>query len=328
MLSELKFATGLHLFGNTLDRYVGGGYKTNKTLDKMFSDAASVKEIKGVELIANWNINDSNINEVKSLCETHHLDVASIIVDIFTQAKWANGSFAAKNSAVRGEAIEEVKKYMDIAAELGCELLNLWFAHDGYDYCFQSNYFDAWNYLISGIEECANYRDDIKLSIEYKIKEPRTHIHVGTVGKVLLMLTEINKQNVGVTFDGGHALNAYENMAESVALCKRFGDKLFHVHVNDNYRSWDDDMLVGSVHTQEYLELFYWLHKVDYKGWCSLDMFPYREDGVKSAYESIEWLKVLMGAVKNVPEKEIEEVIAGGDAVNAVALMRKMIFNK
>jgi xylose isomerase len=85
-------------------------------------------------------------------------------------------------------------------------------------------------------------------------------------------------------------------------------------------------MLVGSVHVQEYLELLYWLKKVDYKGWYSLDVFPYREDGIRSADESIEWLKALIGAVESVDGAEIESVIQKGDATEALALMRKMVF--
>ena len=37
---------------------------------------------------------------------------------------------------------------------------------------------------------------------------------------------------------------------------KQNGDKLFHVHMNDNYRLWDDDMMVRFVHFIEYLEFF------------------------------------------------------------------------
>ena len=89
-------------------------------------------------------------------------------------------------------------------------------------------------------------------------------------------------------------------MAETIALCKLFDGKLFHLHLNDNCRVWDDDMMVGSVHLQEYLELLYWVKKVGYTGWYSLDVFPYREDGIKSADESIEWLKTMIKAVGRI----------------------------
>ena len=85
-------------------------------------------------------------------------------------------------------------------------------------------------------------------------------------------------------------------------------------------------MMVGSVHLQEYLELIYWLKRTDYSGWCSLDLFPYREDGIGSAQESINWVKEMIKAVDSVDNKEIEKIINEGDAVKSLALLRKMIF--
>ncbi len=326
MKKEIRFSSGLHLYGNTMDRFVGGGYKANRTIDQMFADAATVKDLEGVELVANWHINENNVNQIKELSKKHNLAITMVIVDIFTQAKWSMGTFAAKNPAIRNQAIEEVKKYLDITAQLGCDLINLWFGHDGFDYSFQADFLKAWQDIIDGVKECADYRPDMRLGIEYKIKEPRTHLHIGTLGKALALLSKVNKNNVGIVIDVGHALAAYENMAESVALCKLFDDKMFHLHLNDNYRAWDDDMMVGSVHLQEYLELLYWIKKVGYSGWYSLDVFPYREDGVKSADESIEWLKAMIKAVDSVDDSEIEAVIKSGDAVGALALIRKMLF--
>ena len=53
MGTNIRFSSGLHVFGNTLDRFVGGGYKENQTVEQIFADAAKVKDIKGVELVAN-----------------------------------------------------------------------------------------------------------------------------------------------------------------------------------------------------------------------------------------------------------------------------------
>ena len=66
-----------------------------------------------------------------------------------------------------------------------------------------------------------------------------------------------------------------------MALLKSFGDKLYHVHMNDNYRLWDDDMMLGSAHLSENLEFFSWLKRTEYDGWVSIDQFPYREYGLR-----------------------------------------------
>ena len=78
-------------------------------------------------------------------------------------------------------------------------------------------------------------------------------------------------------------------MSQAVELCSRAG-RLFNMHLNDNYAGWDDDMIAGSVHLVEYLELLYTLRKIRYGGWCSIDIFPYRENAERATEESVAFL--------------------------------------
>ena len=115
-------------------------------------------------------------------------------------------------------------------------------------------------------------------------------------------------------------------MAESVALLDRFGGKLYHLHLNDNYRSWDDDMIPGSVHTLEWIEFFYWLDRTGYEGWLSLDVFPYRErDKVAVGRESLAWLEALRGAAGRLDQQAVERVLESGDAMAATRLVREAL---
>ena len=98
---------------------------------------------------------------------------------------------------------------------------------------------------------------------------------------------------------------AYENVAESAALLHYFGNKLMYMHFNDNWRLWDDDMTVGSVHTIEMLELLYWLDRLNYTGWYALDIFPYRENGIRAATESIQWIQGLHGLLDKIGRDRI-----------------------
>jgi xylose isomerase len=68
----------------------------------------------------------------------------------------------------------------------------------------------------------------------------------------------------------------------------------------DNYRLWDDDMIVGSVHTIEYLDLLYWLDRVGYDGNLSLDQCPYREEPEEAITESVLWLQAMCTLVERM----------------------------
>ena len=98
------------------------------------------------------------------------------------------------------------------------------------------------------------------------------------------------------------------------------------MHFNDNYRLWDDDMIVGSVHTIEYLELLYWLDRTGYDGYLSMDQYPYREDTERAISESIQWLKAFRTIINRAGIDMITDVIRRGDATEASAMLREAMF--
>ena len=64
---------------------------------------------------------------------------------------------------------------------------------------------------------------------------------------------------------------------------------------------------------------------MDYQGWYALDIFPYREDGVRAATESIRWIKGLHGLLDKIGRDRVDQVIASGDAMEASAMIREAL---
>ncbi|MGO9965280.1 MAG: sugar phosphate isomerase/epimerase family protein [Acidimicrobiales bacterium] len=325
MSDELRFSANINTFNACADRYVLSGYGERLTTDQLIDAASHVEGLSGVEVVGTWHVNDSNVEQVRKQIGDAGLEVTCVTPDIWASSKWGWGSFAANDPGVRHDAIHEVKKSMEWAKQLNCEVIDLWFGQDGYDYPFQADYYAVWDRIIEGTLECAEYLPDVRLVLEYKPKEPRTHCFIGTVGNTLLLIEKVNKPNVGGMIDVGHALMAYEDVAESAALLQHFGQKLFYMHFNDNWRLWDDDMTAGSVHTIELLELLYWLDRVHYTGWYALDIFPYREDGVRAATESIKWIQGLHRMLDRIGRDRIAGVIASGDAMSASEMLREAL---
>lgn len=323
MTSKPKFSANINTFNACADRYVLDGYGDRRNTDELIKAAQAVEDLTGVELVGKWHVNNDNVEQIRKQVTDAGFEVTCVTPDIWASGKWGWGSFTSRDEKVRQDAIREVKNSMEWAKQLNCEVIDLWFGQDGYDYPLQADFHRAWDLLIEGTIECAEHLPDIKIVIEYKPKEPRTHCFIATVGKTLLLLNKVNKPNVGAMIDVGHALQGYETTAESAALLKYFGDKLFYMHFNDNWRMWDDDMTFGSVHTIESFELIYWLDRLDYNGWYALDIFPYREDGVRAANESIKWIKGFHGVLDKLGRDQITKVVESGDAMDMSALMRK-----
>jgi xylose isomerase len=327
---EYKFGACLPTFASCADRYCLSGYGGGgTTIEEMMGLAATVPDLSGIELVGNWHINDDNIEKVIKLTGEHRLSICMVTVDLWTQAKWGKGSLAAKDPVTRKAAVKEIKKAMDWAASAGCPNIDVWFGQDGYDYHLQADYVKSWEWLVEGLKEAADHRDDVRLLVEYKMKEPRTHCFVSTVGKAILLIEEVGKKNVKVLLDSGHASSALENPAESVALLNGRKEKyLAYVHLNDNFHQWDDDMLVGSVHLPELVEMLFWLKKTGYSGWLTLDIFPYREDGVGAATESISWVKAVLEKIDAIGIKKIEQVLSANDGVESVRFLREFFLGE
>jgi xylose isomerase len=326
MIGKHKFGACLPTFGGCGDRYCsayGGG---GETMEEMLDLACKVEGLDGLELVGNWHVNDDNIRTVGKMFSDKGKEICMLVPDLWTQAKWGRGSIAAPDAATRQAAIDEIKKVLDWAAELGCPYVDVWPGQDGFDYPFQADYISAWKWMRDALAECGEYNDKVRMLVEYKPREPRTHCFVDHFGTVLLLLNDM--PSVGVLLDYGHSLQGAENVAHAAAMLAAH-DKLDYLHLNDNYRDWDDDMMVGSLHTIEYLELVYWLKKVDYQGWLTLDIFPYRElDKVAVATQCRKWLEVYFEAVEKTGLDVIGKVVESGDALQVQDLARKILFGK
>ena len=113
-------------------------------------------------------------------------------------------------------------------------------------------------------------------------------------------------------------------MAEAAALLADHG-LLDYVHLNDNTRSWDDDMIFASVHAAEHLELVYWLLRSGYKGWLTLDIFPYREEKIPAAVESFAWVRLMIERLQARGLEAIGKIVRGGEGTDAVRLVRELL---
>lgn len=321
-----RYSVILGNLGNTCDRFLPSGYKEVLPKSEMIRQAAAIRGIEGIELVGSWDITEKNAAEVKKSLEENHLACVSIIPDLFSQKRWGNGSFSSKDSRIRQEALDETRAVCRIATEIRCPLINLWLGQDGYDYPLTADYRGQRQVLMVGICSVAAEFPHLKFALEYKPKEPRTHSFQARAADTLLMAHETGLANVGVCIDVGHALMAGENVAESAMLLQHYGNRLFHMHFNDNYRTWDDDMIVGSLHVVEYFELLFWLKESDYSGWYSMDQYPYREDGVAAVRESVAFLRSVEKLLTPQRSAEIRDLIASGDATRSTRWMRELLF--
>ncbi len=327
-MTPFKYSVILGNLGNTCDRFLPTGYKQQLPKPGMIRQAADIPGIEGIELVGGWDVTQENAASIGGLLQDAGLACVSIIPDLFSRSVWGNGSFCARDPEVRALAIDETRRAAEIASGMNCPLLNLWLGQDGYDYPLQGDFRSQRAWMVEGIRSVAAEWPALQFALEYKLKEPRVRSFQARAADTLLMAQEIGLPNVGVCIDVGHSFVAQENVAESAWLLQHYGSKLFHLHYNDNYGHWDDDMIVGSVHLVHYIELFYWLRQTGYSGWHSMDLYPYREHGGRAVSESVAFLRDLEKALTPRRLDEIRGLIADGDATASTRWVREFIFGR
>ena len=319
-----QYSVFLENVGTCHDRFCVSGYDREYSIEELFSRIKSIPMLTAVDIVLSPKMK----TELPLICrqlEHTQLKVASIMVDTTINPIYKQGSFSSLDPGIRAKALDDTREAIDFANSVGCDLLTIWSGQDGYDSLFQADYIREREYYMEGIAACCNYRSDTRIALEYKMREPRMRSYISSLGITLLTIQQIGAGNLGVALDFGHSLFGGESPAESVALCKMFGDYLMHVHINDNYGLWDDDMIVGSNHTLLYLEFFYWLRRTGYTGFLTMDQYPYRENGRDAVYESIQWIAYLQSLVDNMDFNEVSALLSKKDATASSAFMRKIL---
>lgn len=325
-MTKRKYSVFLGNVGACSDRYCAA-YGRPFGIPELFDRVKSIDLITAVDLVLTPDVL-ANLDQVRDGLKRTGLVPAAVMVDAFNDPAFKQGTFSAPDPAIRERSVRDMKFAMDFAAEIGAGTVTTWPGQDGYDYLFQADYERERRWFAEGVLEVCNHRPEIMVTLECKAKEPRTHCYIGHIGTTMLMIKETGAKNLGIALDYGHAFLCYENPAESVAIMKMYGDMLKHVHINDNFGLWDDDMIVGSVHTINFLEFFYWLKRTKYDGYLTIDQFPYREDGRDAVEESAKWMDALEGTVERFGLDEISAVIGKKDAIQASRMIRKILFNK
>lgn len=238
----------------------------------------------------------------------------------FEGPDFLDGAFTSPRRESRERAIRLGQEAVEVAGRLGVPHVNLWMAHDGFDYPFQVDYAQLWADEIDGFRQVAAHDPAIRVSVEYKPVDPRRTALIRGMGESLLAVREVGLPNFGVQIDFCHCLMAREQPAFAAALALRDG-RLFGVHLNDGYGVADDGLMVGSVHPWQTLELLATLRQYDYRGTIYFDTFPVREDPAGESAANLVRVRALEAILDRIDPAQLADVQSRHDALGVQALL-------
>lgn len=263
--------------GGVKNRYMQ--YNPNRSIQEKILLSKKIGNIDGFELCYPSDFQD--LKSLRSLLDDNGFGVSAINVRSRRQDKWLRGSFTSASEKERHEVVDEFKDAMDIAAAMGVDRISTCPLNDGHDYVFEMDYLKAYRYAQETFHEICQHNPNVRVCIEYKVNDPRTRCLFGTAGETLSFCQSVGSPNLGVTMDFGHSILGGERPAQALcmlALAKR----MFYVHLNDNDRNWDWDMLPGAFNVNELVEFFYYLKRIGYDNdWYSYDVTSKEVDTVE-----------------------------------------------
>ncbi len=322
---SLKISACLSIFSNVADRYCTEGYRDKPRVQEQIAAIAKIKGIKGVEVTQTDVSTEFPVRELKRILKEYGLGCSGVAASLAHDRRFALGAFGHQHQKTRNAAIDEGRKAVDMARQLGATDVTLRLFTDGFDYPFHIDYTTHWNTVISSIKTIAKYASpDINVAIAYKPREPRKHLTVATVGKALSLCQEIAMKNVGVGMNFSHALMSGENPSESIAFLSR-ANKLFQVYFSDSYRMWDDMMMPGSVNMWELMEALFYLKTNKFKGYAVLDMIPHRIDPSHACQIAAGNLSIFWKKLEKLDTAELRKAQKTLDAVESQKIIRRVM---
>lgn len=312
-MTAFEYGTGIWAFGQFVDRYAGDGYGPSRSTEEMLDAAAQVQGLTYLDINVPFATDSLNAHDVKTMLDDRGLKCRATTPHIYMR-EYSRGAFTNPDSELRLRTRNRVEEAVEAAAVLDAGYVKFWPGQDGYDYPGQVDYEEIWGYTVNAMREICEKHSDVQFAIEYKPKEPRVRMTLANAPKTLLAIQETGVDNLGIVMDFGHSLMAGESPTESLLMINRYG-KLVSAELNDNWRDWDDDLPVASVHLFETMEYLLALRSIEWQDPLLLDQFPFRENPVAAVARSIETIEMLSEACARVDGVELAEAQSRQDAL-------------
>ncbi len=325
-MAGLRTSVGIWAFGPNATRFMPGGYHPEAArealVDRTRRAAAGLRGIvDGFEFHYPTEIHEDTASAIRRALGG--MDIYCLALGVFSNPRYALGGFINPDRWRRAEVVRIAKAGVTLAARLGARFI-IWPGAEGYNYNFQTDYTQAWRWLIEGIAEVTEHaaRRGVTVLLEHKNSEPAMRILMRDIGMTLYIIHKIAESGVDtkrllVNMDWQHLIMNGENLAEYAALLAAEG-RLGHQHSNSGWGTFDDDNMTGASYFLQALEMALTLRDIGYGRHgerMGFDLFPYTEDQVQAVRQSVIQWKFIESLADRVNVASLREARARRDAV-------------
>lgn len=318
---ELKFSAGVWFFspagGRFHDRYI-----PPMSMEEIFERAESLKKygLSGLEAHYPNEIGEDNISLWKSFLKDSGMKLVGIAANIFYESQFKFGSLSSPIPQVRRNAIDRLKRTLELVKEIGADFAIIWPGIDGYENSFGIDFHSMRARFAEGIAEAMDAVPGVRVAFEPKPYEPRGRIIYGTTSEGILLALRVesmleapqNKEILGeghslVTLNPemGHILMGYEDPPYAYSLVMEYG-KLAHTHWNSQpLGNYDQDLNVGVVSPELAEATLYVLKMYGYTGYFGIDINPERMPVERAIINCIDAIKAMNDRIEALDHEKV-----------------------
>ncbi len=257
----------------------------------------------------------SETKRLKNLLSDNGLIPEFVAPRLWEDPQGIDGGYTANDLKCREWALDRSKRAIDIANELGVNLLVLWCAREGTYIREAKCARTAYARLLESVNTLLEYDSKIRIAIEPKPNEPADQAYLPTIGHALALAGQtIDPSRVGGLIETAHAQLAGLDPSDEMAFALQM-DKLWSVHLNDqNGLKFDQDKTFGSVNLRAAFNQVRVLEEAGYARtgrFVGLDVKAMRTQPQETAYlhlsNSKQMFLKLVEKARSLPENVVED---------------------
>jgi xylose isomerase len=268
------------------------------------------------------------------------LDDRGLVAEFVAPRLWENprtidGAYTSNDPEERSYAIGRSLKAIDIADELGTDLLVLWLAREGTYLREAKDPVRSTELIVEAINRMLEYDPHIRIAIEPKPNEPMDLAYIPTVGHALALAYKTDDPDrVGINMESAHSVLAGLDPSDELGFALAF-NKLWTVHLNDqNSLKFDQDRAFGMVNLRRAFNQVRVLDEHSYHeiGYVGLDVKALRTQRFEVAHKhlrnSMELFLQLVEVTRRLDRGALHELIQQRDYEELDMLIMKHLMGQ
>jgi sugar phosphate isomerase/epimerase len=229
-------------------------------------------------------------DSIKRALEKHNLTISNMNAFMMNavadprQPYWHPG-WTDPDPHYRAIRREHTKRALRLAAELGAPNIT---TEPGGLLTKDQTWEEAASIFYDELMPCVEVAEQVQVKL---LIEPEPELFIETFGQYLQFMQRIKSPWVGLNFDIGHAYCVGENPESWIAKMR---SHTAHYHFEDIAATRVHKHLIPGQGAIDFSATLLEIHKTGYRGWITVELYPYIDDPDNAAREGRRYLTALM----------------------------------